>query len=130
MCFLTRIFVWIFPVLFPGSKWEKKNENPKFYAHGEVYSIQLCVITFVSELHQVGDFLRGTSVTPTNKTNRHDITEILLKTPLNTINLNLKSPAIADDMSRVSVYSIISSNIDIIYWTLVICRLNQPDYIS
>jgi len=33
-------------------------------------------------------FSPGTSVSPTNKTDRHDITEILLKVVLNTINLN------------------------------------------
>jgi hypothetical protein len=42
-------------------------------SHGEVYSIQHYVIKFVSELRQVGDFLHQ------NKTDRHDITEILLK---------------------------------------------------
>jgi hypothetical protein len=33
-------------------------------------------------------FLSGTRVSSTNKTNHHEITEILLKVPLNTINLN------------------------------------------
>ena len=47
-------------------------------SHGEVYSIQHYVIKFVSELRQVGDFLHQ------NKTDRHDITEILLKVTLNT----------------------------------------------
>jgi hypothetical protein len=40
---------------------------------GEVYSIQHYVIKFVSDS------------TSTNKTDRHDITEILLKVALNTI---------------------------------------------
>jgi hypothetical protein len=43
-------------------------------AHGEVYSIQQYVIKFVSDLQQVGGFLH------------HNITEILLKVALNTIN--------------------------------------------
>jgi hypothetical protein len=34
-------------------------------------------------------FSPGTPVSPTNKTECHDITEILLKMALNTINLNL-----------------------------------------
>jgi hypothetical protein len=34
-------------------------------------------------------FFLGIPVSTTNKTNRHDITEILLKVALNTINLNL-----------------------------------------
>jgi hypothetical protein len=37
---------------------------------------------FVSDLRQVGGFL---PVSSTNKTDRHDITEILLKVALNTI---------------------------------------------
>ena len=49
------------------------SSNP---AHGEVYSIQHQVIKFVS------DWL---VVSSTNKTDRHDITEILLKVALNII---------------------------------------------
>jgi hypothetical protein len=37
------------------------------------------VIKFVSDLWQVGGFLEGHPVSSTNKTDRHDITEILLK---------------------------------------------------
>jgi hypothetical protein len=40
------------------------------------------VIKFVSDLQQVGGFLW---VSYTNETDRHDITEILLKVALNTI---------------------------------------------
>jgi hypothetical protein len=50
--------------------------------HGEVYSIQHYVIKFVSDLRHVVVFF-GYS---TNKTDCHDITEILLKVALNTIN--------------------------------------------
>ena len=39
----------------------------------------------VSNLLQVGGFQPGTPVSSTNKTDRHDITEILLKVVLNTI---------------------------------------------
>ena len=59
------------------------SSNP---VHGEVYSIQHYVIQFVSDLQQVGGFLRGTPVSSINKTVRHDITELLLKVVLNTIN--------------------------------------------
>jgi len=47
------------------------------------------MIKFVSDLRQVGGFLRFSS---TNKSDHHDITEILLKVTLNTItpNPNLK----------------------------------------
>ena len=41
--------------------------------------------TFVSDWRQVGGFLQ-VPVSPTNKTDRHDITEILLKVALNTTN--------------------------------------------
>ena len=53
-------------------------------AHGEVYSIEHYVIKFVSDLRQIGGFLRG-PVSSTNKTDRHDITVRLLKVALNTI---------------------------------------------
>jgi hypothetical protein len=46
----------------------------------------LCDIKFVSGLQQVTDFSPGTPVSATNKTDRHDITERLLKVALNTIN--------------------------------------------
>jgi hypothetical protein len=52
--------------------------------HGEVYSIQNHVIQFVSDLRQVGGFSPGTPMFSTNKTNRHDITEILLRVALST----------------------------------------------
>ena len=53
--------------------------------HGEVYSIQHYVIKFASDLLQVGGFSPSTPVSSTDKTDRHDITEILLKVALNTI---------------------------------------------
>jgi hypothetical protein len=54
----------------------------------EVYSIQHYMIKFVRDLRQVGGFFPGTSVS-SNKTDLHDITEILLKLELNTITLTL-----------------------------------------
>ena len=48
-----------------------------------MYSMQHYVIKFVSFLRHVSGFLR---VSSTNKTDRHDVTEILLKMALNTIN--------------------------------------------
>jgi hypothetical protein len=50
-----------------------------------MYSIQHYVIKFVSDLQQW--FFPGTPVSSTNKADRHDITEILLKVALNTITL-------------------------------------------
>jgi hypothetical protein len=43
------------------------------------------VIKFVSDLQQVCGFSPGPPVSSTNKTDRHDISEILLKEALNTI---------------------------------------------
>ena len=51
--------------------------------HGEVYLIQHYVIKFVSYLRHVAGFFR---VSSSNKTDCNDITEILLKVALNTIN--------------------------------------------
>jgi hypothetical protein len=47
--------------------------------------VQHYVIKFVSDLWKVGVFSQGTPVSSTNKTDHHDITEILLKVTLNTI---------------------------------------------
>ena len=52
--------------------------------HGKVYSIQHYIMKFVSYLRQVSGFLR---VSSTNKTDCHNITEILLKVALNIITL-------------------------------------------
>jgi len=60
------------------------SSNP---AHGEVYSIQHYVIRFFSDLRQVGGISPGTPVSSTNKTDRNDIAEILLKVALNNISL-------------------------------------------
>jgi hypothetical protein len=54
--------------------------------YDEVYSIQHCVIKFVSDLRHVGGFLWVLSVSSVNKTVRHDIAEILLKVSLSNIN--------------------------------------------
>ena len=55
---------------------------------GEVLSTQHYVIKFVSDLQQVGDSLRVLWVSSTNKTDCHDIAEILLNVALNSTNLN------------------------------------------
>jgi hypothetical protein len=56
--------------------------------HGEVYLIQHYVIKFVTDLGQTDWWISpGTPVSSTNKTDCHDITEILLKVTLNTITL-------------------------------------------
>ena len=52
---------------------------------GEVYLIQHYVIKLISYMYLRGCFSTGTSVSFTNKTDLHDITEILLKVALSTI---------------------------------------------
>jgi hypothetical protein len=47
------------------------------------------VINVVSDIQQVGGYPQGTPVSFTNKTDCHDIAEILLKVALNTIILTL-----------------------------------------
>jgi hypothetical protein len=58
----------------------------------EVYSIQHYVINFCQWFATGRWFSLGTLVSSNNKANRHDITEILLKVVLNTINQTLVSP--------------------------------------
>ena len=60
--------------------------------HSEVYSIQHYVIKYVSDFWQAGQwFSPGTPVSSTNKTDRHNIAEILLKVALNTIHLDINT---------------------------------------
>ena len=56
-------------------------------AHGEVYSIQDYVIKFVSNLRNSVVFCGS----PTNKTDRHNIAEILMKMALSITPLTLHS---------------------------------------
>ena len=62
---------------------EVVSRNP---VHCVVYSVQHNVIKFVGDLQKVGGFIQ---VSSTNRTDRHDITEILLKVALNTITITL-----------------------------------------
>jgi hypothetical protein len=58
-------------------------------AHGDMYSIQVTLCDKVCrKLTTVWWFSPGTLVSSTNKTDRQDITEILLKVALNTKTLN------------------------------------------
>ena len=66
------------------------SSNP---VHDEVYSIQQYTIKFVSDLRQVGSFLRVLRFLRfTNKTYRQDLTELLLKVALNTISQPTNQP--------------------------------------
>ena len=64
--------------------------------HGEVFSMQHYVIKFVSDLRQVGGFLRVLQFPPPNKTDLHDITEILLNVSLNTISQTMANTTFYD----------------------------------
>ena len=71
------------PVQSVSNTTKVVSSNP---VHGKVYSIQHYVIKFVSVRSVV---VPGTLLSSTNKTDRHDIAEILLKVVLNTINIIL-----------------------------------------
>ena len=73
------------------------SSNP---VRGEVYPIQHYVIKFVSDLRQIGGIFPGTPVSTTNKTDRHDIAEILLKVALN------HQPTTTSNVGRVNAYLI------------------------
>ena len=73
---------------------------------GEVYSIQNYVIKLVCDLRQVGGFLWF----PPNKTDCHDITEILLKVALNTKNLTVTHYKIYEWQQKVNIKIIILLN--------------------
>ena len=59
------------------------SSNP---VHSEVFLIQQYVIMFVSDLRKVSCFLWVPRFPPSIKHDRHDMTAILLKVALNTIN--------------------------------------------
>ena len=56
--------------------------------------VQHYVIKFISDLRQVGGFPRVIRFSSPQKTDRHDITEILLEVALNTIKPNQAKPEI------------------------------------
>jgi hypothetical protein len=61
--------------------------------------VQHCVIKFVSDLRQVGG-LPNPPVSSTNKTDRHDISEILLKVALSTIKQTNKLQSVCNYNSK------------------------------
>ena len=60
-----------------------------FFTILHIVYIKHYVIKFVSDLRQVGGFLRVLTVSFTKEADHHDIAEILLKVALNTISLPL-----------------------------------------
>jgi hypothetical protein len=67
-------------VMRDGQSGDERYTTSVLFPHRCMYSVQLYVIKFVS------GFTSGTFVSSTNKTDHHDITEVLLKVALNTIN--------------------------------------------
>ena len=81
---LGSMFVLFRIILNRGRVYITTNDVSSNPTRSEVYSIQHYVIKFVSDLQQVG-FFSDTPVSSTNKTDRHDIAEILMKVALRTI---------------------------------------------
>ena len=76
------VIVWYLDLQLPmQSVFITSNVMSSNSPHGEVYSMQRFVIKFVSDLRHVD----GTPVSSTNKTDRPDIAEILLKVTLSTM---------------------------------------------
>ena len=76
------------------------------------------MIKFVSDLRQVGGFSAGPPVSSTNKTDRHDIAEILLKVALNTI-----SNKQTNNQTIVEILSLLVNSGE----QIINCRLKQGD---
>ena len=83
------VIVWQFDLQLPMESVPiTTNVVSSNLIHGKVYSIQHYMIKFVSDLRQVSGFLRVFRFPPSKKidSRSHDITKILLKLALNTIN--------------------------------------------
>ena len=88
----------------------------------KVYLIHHNVIKFVSDLWQVGGFTPGTSVSFTNKTDNHYITEILLKVTLNTVNLLVRNKCYGVNYISLQIHSSSCMMFDSSL-PLVVCRM-------
>ena len=93
------------------------NFNTKLHEIFLCYKAVLFRIKFVSDLRQIGSFL---PVSSTNKTDRHDITEILLKVVLNIMTPN---PSFSD----CSILSIQRQRSDLFIWN--VCPISFGDCI-
>ena len=82
----------------------------------DVLNATLCDTHFVSDLRQVGGFLRVLQFPSPNKTDRYDITDILLKVALNTIALTLS--LIQNLAQWPCITKMFQNNIARTYWNL------------
>ena len=81
----------------------------------EVYSIQHYVINIVSNLQQVGGFLRVLRFPPPKKNDHHDITEILLKVALNTTtHSSNRYPKYTLDIKCLAVTQLLTTIVNVI----------------
>jgi hypothetical protein len=71
------------------------SSNP---AHGGMHSIQLYVMKFVSDFWHVDGFIHVLRFPPLIKTDRHDISEILLKVVLSKRQKHLVRPKFSENV--------------------------------
>ena len=81
-----------------------------------VLNATLCDAHFVSDLRQVGGFLRVLQFPSPNKADRYDITDILLKVAFNTIVLTLS--LIQNLAQWPCITKMFQNNITCTYWNL------------
>ena len=84
---------------------------------GEMSSIQYYVIKLVSDLRQAGGFLHVLRFPSSTKTDRYDVTEILLKVALNNIKLKLLLDEFLnriyfENMCKLEIFSVKRSTYD------------------
>ena len=84
------------------------SSNP---VHGDVYSIQHYVIKVCQGLAAGRWFSPGNWISSTNKTIRHDITEILLKVVLNTLTLTLTHKGMQFLLNKVKEKNVLTSKL-------------------
>jgi hypothetical protein len=91
--------------------------------HGEVYSIQHYVMNVCQWFAASQWFSVDTLVSSINKTDHHDLTEMLLKVTLNTRTLTLHNGFIEISIVEVSIYSVRFND------SQVLCKdIDKPKY--
>ena len=97
------VIVWWFDLQLPVQSvpitTKVVSSNP---VNGKVHSMQHYVIKFLSDLPEVSCFYQYTPGFSTNKTDRHNIAEMLLKVALTTINQTKPILFFSDSMGKKS----------------------------